>query len=119
MEVNAINNVNQTNFKGFRLNQKSLTNTLYASLLSASMLSTAVATDSFTKTKDKQETNTELQATTQSTEKQAQMPWGNKKFTGDVNEALGLERDSNWGMWLVFGLVGVAYIIYNKMQENK
>ena len=120
MNVQAISNKNHTSFSGLKLN-KSMTNTLYAAALSASMLATGmdVFSKSDNKTEDKlEQQKTELYIPNENQTKKAQLPWLNKKFTSDVNDAIGVDKDSAWGPILVFLAVGVAYVLYRKFEEN-
>lgn len=119
MNVQAIKNTDQTNFSGLKLN-KSMTNTLYAAALSASMLATGM--DVFTKSdkesNDKIQEKTELYVPVEEQTQKAQLPWNNSQFKAYVNRSIGQKDDSNWATWLLFIGAGVAYALYRKFSEN-
>ncbi len=117
MNVQAISN--QTNFSGLKFN-KTMTNTLYAAALSASMLATGmdVFTKSDNKANDEQKQTTELYIPIEDQTQKAQLPWNNSQFKTYVNRSIGQKDDSNMATWLLFIGAGVAYALYRKFSEN-
>ena len=119
MKVNTINPAQQANFSGLKINQKNITNTLYAALFSASMLgaATATGTDSFTKSQNKNETKTEMFEPCVPKQSLAEQYYS-KGFRGSaeiVNDAIGADRDSIWGwVLLIGGFIAVVAACKNK-----
>ncbi len=104
MKTTAINNTNP-NFSGIRVKPNTLTKTFYSAILSASLLGASMnAADSFSKTKDKEESKkTEIVNNTNEANPFAEIP-------RQINRAFDKKEDSSFGtiaFWVAAVILGI------------